>query len=120
MELTAKSFVSNASMQPKATLLANFTLEDAKKDCPSVLHMIELLIITSFTNTKLEISWIGRAKNDWMTLLTQKLVENLLRISEEGSSIDDFKSEQAINLLYNTAVQMLGCRPHTYPTKKGR
>ena len=43
-----------------------FKSEEIKNDCPSVLHIIELLLITPFTNAKLErlFSRMGRVKND--------------------------------------------------------
>ena len=50
--------------------------------------------------------------------LTRKRVENLLRISEDGLSIEYFNPEHAINFWYNTAVRRFGCGPHSHPEKR--
>ena len=45
-----------------------FKSEEIKNDCPSVLHIIELLLITPVTNAKLErlFSRMGKVKNDYL------------------------------------------------------
>ena len=71
-----------------------------------MLHIIELLLITSTTNAKLErmFSRMNRVKTDWCNRLSRERLENNLRIGEEGVSIKDFDPEKAINRWYNQKV----------------
>ena len=65
VELTEKSFVSNASMQHKATLLGDLGKDlhtHVKKDCAGVLHVTELLLITPFRKIRevIQSAWKGQ------------------------------------------------------------
>ena len=67
-----------------------------------VLHVINLLLITPFTNAKVErmFSRMKRVKTDWRNKLRRDSLESLLRISEEGVSVDDYNPDRAIEQWY--------------------
>ena len=66
-----------------------FTNEETVKACDNILHLIEILLITPFSNGMLErmFSRMLRVKNYWRNKLGRDWLEALLRISEEGPSI---------------------------------
>ena len=80
-----------------------FTNEETVKACDNILHLIEILLITPFSNGMLErmFSRMLRVKNYWRNKLGRDRLEALLRISEEGPSIEDFKPDIAIESWYN-------------------
>ena len=47
-----------------------FTNEETVKKCDNILHLIKILLITHFSNRKLErmLSRMLRVKNDWLNL----------------------------------------------------
>ena len=63
-----------------------FLNESVKTDCADVLQSIEILLITPFTNTKLErmFSRMNWVKTDFRNRFSIERLENCLRISEEG------------------------------------
>ena len=67
-----------------------------------VLHVINLLLITPFTNAKVErmFNRMKRVKTDWRNKLRRDRLESLLRISEEGVSIDDYNPDRALEQWY--------------------
>ena len=56
-----------------------------------------------------------RVKNDWRSKLR---FEALLRISEEGPSIENFNPDIAIESWYNEKVRRLSAGPHNYLKKR--
>ena len=58
--------------------------------------------MTSFTNAKVEqaFSHMNRIKIDWQNRLGQKRIDNLMIISEEGPSAEDFNPDHANNAWY--------------------
>ena len=80
-----------------------FTIEETVKECDNFLHLIEILLITSFSNAKLErmFSRMWRVKNDWRNKLGHDRLEGLLRISEEGPSLGNSNPDIAIESWYN-------------------
>ena len=68
------------------------TNKDVQASCSNVLHIIELLLITSFTNAKLErmFNRLNRVKTDYRNRLGQERLKHLLRIGEEGPEIEEF------------------------------
>ena len=60
-----------------------FINEEVLKECKNILHIFELLLITPFSNAKLErmFSRMLRVKNDWRNRLGRDRLETLLRIS---------------------------------------
>ena len=95
--------------------------ESVKSQCSDVLHVIELLLITPFTNAKLErmFSRMNRVKADFHNRLSRDRLENCLRISEEGCDIADYKSDNAIKKWYEGKVRRISsAKPHKYPHKR--
>jgi hypothetical protein len=101
---------------------AIFTSEEFRKDCANVLHVIELLLITPFSNAKLErmFSTMKRVKTDWRNHLGRQRLEANLRISQEsvGNSLDDYCPDAAIDLWFNARVRRLNSSSHRYPKKR--
>ena len=63
-------------------------IEEIKSECSNMLHIIELLLVTPYSNAKLERMFkaIGRVKTDWRNQMGRDRLEPGLRISEEGVS----------------------------------
>ena len=59
-----------------------------------------------------------RVKNDWRNRLGRDRLETLLRICEEGVSVEDFNPDIAIDSWYNEKVRRLTAGPHNYPKKR--
>ena len=99
-----------------------FTSSEFQEDCANVLHIIELLLITPFSNAKLErmFSTMGRVKTDWHNRLGRDRLEASLRISQEcgGKSMDDFCPDAAIDTWFNAKTRRLNCSGHSYPKKR--
>ena len=97
-----------------------FTNKETVKECDNILHFIEILLITPFSDGKLErmFSRMLRVKNDWRSKLGHDRFEALLRISEEGPSIENFNPDIAIESWYNEKGRRLSAGPHNYPKKK--
>ena len=72
--------------------------ESVKSQCSNVFDVIELFLITPFTNAKLErmFSRMNRLKTDFRNRLSRERLENCLRISEEGCDIADYNPDNAI------------------------
>ena len=100
-----------------ANVFKNFSL---KSQCKDVLHLIELLLITPFTNAKLErmFSRMNRVKADWRNKLKRERLECCLRISE-GESVGEFNPDNGTQTWYEEKVrQISAARPHKYPEKR--
>ena len=97
-----------------------FINEEVLKECKNILHIFELLLITPFSNAKLErmFSRMLRVKNDWRNRLGRDRLETLLRISEDGLSIEEFNPDVVIKAWYNDKVRRLTSEPHSYPKKR--
>ena len=67
-------------------------------------------------------SHMNRIKIDWQNRLGQKRIDNLMIISEEGPSAEDFNPDHANNAWYGKKKmqQVGGERSHKYPAKKAR
>ena len=59
-----------------------------------------------------------RVKNDSWNKLGCDRLEALLRISEEGPSIENFNPDIAIESWYNEKGRRLSAGPHNYPKKR--
>ena len=72
--------------------------ESVKCQCSNVFHVIELFLITPFTNAKLErmFSRMNKVKTGFRNRLSRERLENCLRISEEGYDIADYNPDNAI------------------------
>ncbi|CAB3999783.1 Hypothetical predicted protein [Paramuricea clavata] len=91
---------------------------DLKNECSDVLHIIELLLITPFTNAKLErmFSCMNRGKTDWRNRLERDRLDSCLRIGEEGKSIEEFNPNEAIKAWFEHKVRRISAaKPHRYP-----
>ena len=97
-----------------------FTNEETVKEWDNILHLIEILLITPFSNRKLErmFSKMLRVKNHWWNKLGLDRLEALLRISEEGPSIESFNPDIAFESWYNEKVRRLSAGPHNYLKKR--
>ena len=88
-----------------------------------ILLVIELLLITPFTNAKLErmFSRMNRVKTDFHNRLSRERLENGLRISKEGCDIADYNPDHAIKKWYEGNVRRISsAKPHKYPNKRQR
>ena len=97
------------------------TNSDVKKSCANVLHLIELLLITPFTNAKLErvFSRMNRIKTDSRNRLGQERLEIQLRVGEEGVDITLFNPDPYIQKWYSEKVRRFsGAKPRNYPSKR--
>ena len=61
---------------------------------------------------------MNRVKTDWRNKLRRDRLDVLLRISEEGPSVEDINPDPAIDAWYNDKVRRLSAGPHKYPTKR--
>ena len=92
-----------------AKLLTN---KSVKEDCSDVLHVIELLLITPFTNAKVERMFSRRSS------LKQERLDHLLRIGEEGVPLTEFNPEIAIDVWNRETVRRIAAaKPHRYSKK---
>ena len=97
------------------------TNKDVQASCSNVLHIIEILLITPFTNAKLErmFSRLNRVKTDYRNRLVQERLEHLLRIGEEGPEIEEFDTDIFMGIWYEGKVpRMKAAKPHKYPKKR--
>ena len=75
-----------------------FTNDNVKRECKNVLHVIELLLITPFTNAKLErvFSRMNRIKTESRNRLEQERLDTQIRVREEEVNIIEFNSDPYI------------------------
>ena len=87
--ITGVDLIDYLEIWPK--LLKN---KDVQASC-NVLHIIELFLITPFTNAKLKrmFSRLNRVKTDYCNRLGQERLKHLLRIGEEGQKIEEFDAD---------------------------
>ena len=98
-----------------------FTNENIRKDCRNVLHIIKLLLITPFTNAKLErvFSRINRVKTDSRNQLSQKRLDTSICVREEGVEILKFNPDPYIQKWYGDKVRCIkGAKSKKYPQKR--
>ena len=97
-----------------------FSNENIIEECKNVLHIFEILLITPFSNAKLErmFSRMLRLKNDWRDRLSRDRLSATLMICEEGPDIEKFNQDVAITDWYDAKVRRLTSGPHNKPKKK--
>ena len=97
-----------------------FSNENIIEECKNVLHIFEILLITPFSNAKLErmFSRMLRVKNDWRDRLSRDRLSATLMICEEGPDIEKFNPDVAISEWYDVKVRRLTSGPHNYPKKR--
>ena len=98
-----------------------FLNEGLQDECKNVLHIIEILLITPFTNAKVErvFSRMNRLKTDSRNRLGQARLETQMRVGEEGVSIDKFEPDPYINSWFQEKVRRKnGAKPRDYPSKR--
>ena len=86
--------------------------------CSNVLHIIKVLLITLFSNAKLErmFSRMNRVKIDFCNRLCQERLETLLGIDP---GIKDFDLDCYISMWYHDKVRRVSAaKPHNYPKKE--
>ena len=97
-----------------------FTNDNVKRECKNVLHVIELLLITPFINTKLErvFSCMNQIKTDWHNWLRQERLDTQIHVGEEGVNIIEFNPDPYIKKWYANKVRCInGAKPRYYPSK---
>ncbi|XP_066915547.1 zinc finger protein 862-like [Clytia hemisphaerica] len=98
-----------------------FSNKGLQDECKNVLHIIEILLITPFTNAKIErvFSRMNRLKTDSRNRLGQARLETQMRVGEEGVSIDEFEPDLYINKWFQEKVRRInGAKPRDYPSKR--
>ena len=97
-----------------------FMNSNVKEECKNVLHLIEILLCTPFTNAKVErgFSRMARVKSDFRSQLSRKRLSACFRISEEGKAVSEFNPDAAIDLWYLDKVRRLGSTKHKYTKRK--
>ena len=97
-----------------------FINADVKRECRNVLDIIEILLVTPFSNAKLErmFSRMARVKSDWRNRLSRDRLDALLRIGEEGPSCQDFDPSPSIEKWFEASVRRLTSSSHKYPEKR--
>ena len=114
--ITGVDLIDYLEILPK--LLTN---KDVQGSCSNVLHIIELLLITLFTNAKLErvFSWLNCIKTDYLNRLGQEWLKYLLLIGEEGLDIEEFDVDVFMGFSHDGKVQrMKAAKPHKYAKKQ--
>ena len=83
---------------------------------------MQWLLITPFTNAKVErmFSQMARIKTNWRNCLGQDQLDSLLRISEEGQSLEKFNPTPTIERWFNDNVRHLTSTSHKYLEKHRR
>ena len=97
-----------------------FTNATIIKECRNVLDIFELFLICPFTNAKLErmFSRMNRVKTDWRSSLSRDRLDVLLRVSEDGPSLEEFNPDASIDCWFTDKVRCLNTGPHNYPSKR--
>lgn len=92
--------------------------EIIQAECKNVMHIIELLLITPFTNAKVErlFSRMNRIKTILRNRLSTQRLEAQLRIGQEGCPLADFKADEAVEYWLSQKIRRLnGAKPRNYP-----
>ena len=97
-----------------------FTNDNVKRECKNVLHVIELLLITPFTNANLErvFSRMNQIKTESRNRLGQERLATQIRVGEKGVNIIELNPDPHIAKWYANKVQRInGAKPRNYPSK---
>ena len=80
-----------------------FSNKNIIEECKNVLHIFEILLITPFSNAKLErmFSRMLHVKIDWRNRLSCDWLSATLMICEEGPDIEKFNPDVAISEWYD-------------------
>ena len=92
-----------------------------KADCRNVLHLIEILLVTPFTNAKVErmFSTMNRVKTTLRNRLASDKLEHILRIGDVGPSIEEFQPDEYIESWFQTKARRIkAAKPHKYPQNR--
>ena len=65
-------------------------------------------------------SRMNRVKSDWRNNLSRERLDTLLRIGEDGPSLDEFNPDPFIDSWFNEKVRRLTAGPHKYPQKRAK
>ena len=57
-------------------------------------------------------------KTDWCSSLSRDRLDVLLRIREDGPSLEEFNPDASIDCWYTDKVHRLNTGPHNYPSKR--
>ena len=98
-----------------------FTNDNVKRECKNVLYVIELLLITPFTNAKLErvFSRINQIKTESRNRLGQERLDTQIHVREEGVNIIEFNPDPHIEKCYANKVRLINwAKPRNYPSKR--
>jgi len=97
-----------------------FNDETIKSECKNVLHVFEIMLITPFTNAKVEriFSKMNRIKTDTRNRLSRSRLDVCLRVGEEGKSVENFDPNPVIGIWFADRVRRLNSGPHKYKRVK--
>ena len=90
-------------------------------ECKNVMHIVELLLITPFTNAKVErlFSRMNRIKTTLRNRLSTARPETQLRIGEEGCPLADFKADEALEYWLDQKIRRLNSAKPRNIRRKG-
>ena len=97
-----------------------FQNDTIKNECRNVLHIFEIMLVTPFTNAKVErvFSRMNRVKSETRNKLTRARLDVCLRVGEEGPLVNNFNPDPVIDLWFLDRVRRLNSGPHNYKRKK--
>ena len=89
-------------------------------DCSNILHIIEILLCTPFSNAKLEkmFSRMARVKTDYSNRLGRTLLDACLHVSENSVELSCFDPDPAIDQWFAEKVRRISSSSHNYPSKR--
>ena len=73
----------------------------------NILLILEIFLITPFTNAKVELGFsrMARVKTDFRNCLGRTRLDARLEVSEKGVELAEFKPDPAIDIWYSTKVR---------------
>ena len=88
-------------------------------DCSNILHIIEILLCTPFSNAKLErmfsrMTWV---KTDYRNRLGRTLLDACQHVSENGVKLSCYDPDPAIDQWFAEKVRRISSSSHNYPSK---
>ncbi|XP_046841699.1 zinc finger protein 862-like [Xenia sp. Carnegie-2017] len=115
-----KSYIVGAEKKEKYVNVWQSIWENVimQKECKIVLHIIELLLITPFTNAKVErlFSRMNRIKTTLRNRLSTQRLDAQLRVGEEGCPLAEFNAEEALQYWLEQKIRRPnGAKPRKYP-----
>ena len=92
------------------------------RECKNELHAVEILLITPFTNAKLErvFSRMNQRKTDSRNRFGQERLDTQMRVGKEGVSIVELNPDPYIQKWCEDKVRRInGAKPRNYRGRNG-